>query len=61
MPIISSFFGIGIHIFYKENKPGHFHAEHQGRQAKFDLDSEVIGQGDIPFGSVVSSSVRGFV
>jgi hypothetical protein len=31
MPIISTFFGIVIRMFYKEHEPPHFHAEHQGR------------------------------
>ena len=34
MPIISTFFGIVIRMFYKEHEPPHFHAEHQGQQAK---------------------------
>jgi hypothetical protein len=37
MPIISIFFGIVIRMYYKEHEPGHFHAEHQGQQGKFDL------------------------
>ncbi len=23
-------------MYYKEHEPGHFHAEHQGQQGKFD-------------------------
>ena len=37
--------GIVIRMFYKEHEPAHFHAEHQGQQAKFDLDGKpVAGQ-----------------
>ena len=42
MPIISAFFGIVIRMFYREHEPIHFHAEHQGQQASFKLDGEVL-------------------
>ena len=42
MPIVSVFFGIVIRMFYKEHEPAHFHAEHQGQQAKFDLEGKPI-------------------
>jgi hypothetical protein len=29
-------------MFYKEHEPPHFHAEHQGQQAKCDFDGEII-------------------
>ena len=41
MPIISVFFGIVVRMFYKEHEPGHFHAEHQGQQGKFDFSGEM--------------------
>ena len=41
MPIISVFFGIIIRMCYKEHEPGHFHAEHQGQQGKFDFSGEM--------------------
>lgn len=37
MPVISTFFGIIIRMFYREHEPAHFHAEHAGQQATFDL------------------------
>jgi uncharacterized protein DUF2442/uncharacterized protein DUF4160 len=37
MPIISTFFGVVVRMFYEEHEPAHFHAEHQGEQGKFDL------------------------
>jgi hypothetical protein len=42
VPIISVFFGIVVRMFYKEHEPAHFHAEHQGQQAKFDLEGKLI-------------------
>jgi len=42
MPIISTFFGIVIRMFYKEHEPPHFHVEYQGQQAKCNFDGEVI-------------------
>jgi len=42
MPIISTFFGIIIRMFYREHEPAHFHAEHQGQQGKFDFDGSMI-------------------
>ena len=42
MPIISVFFGIVIRMFYKEHEPPHFHAEHQGQQAKVAFDGELL-------------------
>ncbi len=42
MPIIAAFFGIVIRMFYKEHEPAHFHAEHQGQQAKVDFDGNVV-------------------
>ncbi len=42
MPVISVFFGIIVRMFYREHGPAHFHAEHQGQQATFDLDGQII-------------------
>jgi hypothetical protein len=42
MPIISTFFGIVIRMFYRDHEPAHFHAEHQGQHAKFDLNGDLI-------------------
>ena len=40
MPIISTFFGIVIRMYYQEHAPPHFHAEYQGRQGTFDFDGQ---------------------
>lgn len=37
-------------MFYKEHEPAHFHAEHQGQQAKFDLKGKLIA-GNIESGT----------
>lgn len=29
-------------MFYKEHEPAHFHAEHQGQQAKFDFGGKMV-------------------
>ena len=29
-------------MFYREHDPAHFHAEHQGQRASFDLAGEVL-------------------
>ncbi|HEX9774562.1 MAG TPA: DUF4160 domain-containing protein [Actinomycetota bacterium] len=38
MPVISTFFGIVIRMYYRDHAPPHFHAEHQGEQATFTFD-----------------------
>jgi uncharacterized protein DUF4160 len=42
MPIISTFFGIMIRMFYSEHGIPHFHAEHQGQRASFTFDGELL-------------------
>ena len=42
MPVISTFFGIVIRMFYREHGVPHFHAEYQGQQATFALDGEIL-------------------
>jgi hypothetical protein len=42
MPIISTFFGIVIRMFYRDHEPAHFHAEYQGQPAKFNFAGGVI-------------------
>jgi hypothetical protein len=41
MPIIATFFGIIVRMFYRGHEPAHFHAEHQGQQGKFDFDGKM--------------------
>lgn len=42
MPIISTFFGIVIRMFYEDHPPPHFHAEQQGQQGIFGFDGVMI-------------------
>ena len=42
MPVISTFFGIVIRMFYREHGVPHFHAEYQGQQATFTFDGEPL-------------------
>lgn len=46
MPVISTFFGIVIRMFYREHGVPHFHAEFQGQQATFTFDGEILA-GDL--------------
>ena len=45
MPVLSTFFGIVIRMFYRDHGPPHFHAEYQGQQATFTFDGEVVAGG----------------
>ena len=42
MPVISTFFGIVIRMYYQEHGVAHFHAEYQGQQATFTLNGEIL-------------------
>jgi uncharacterized protein DUF4160 len=42
MPVISTFFGIVIRMFYRELGVPHFHADYQGQQATFTFDGEPL-------------------
>lgn len=42
MPVIATFFGIVIRMFYQEHGPAHFHAEYQGQQATFDFNGQIL-------------------
>lgn len=52
MPIISTFFGIIIRMFFDDHVPPHFHAEFQGQEATFDF------QGKLLQGSMRSATAR---
>ena len=47
MPIISTFFGIIIRMYFDDHDPPHFHAEYQGETAIVGLDGLVI-VGELP-------------
>ncbi|MBM2815285.1 MAG: hypothetical protein HW421_2047 [Ignavibacteria bacterium] len=46
MANVSIFQGVVACMFYADQKPPHFHAEHLGNEAKFDFDGNMIA-GDI--------------
>ena len=42
MPIISTFFGTVIRMYYQEHAPRHFHAEYQGQHGTFDFAGQPL-------------------
>lgn len=42
MPVIATFFGIVIRMYYREHGVAHFHAEYQGQHATFTTDGEIL-------------------
>ena len=52
MPIISSFFGIIIRMFFDDHDPPHFHVEYQGQFSTFDFSGKLLS------GELRSSRVR---
>lgn len=52
VPIISTFFGIIIRMFFDDHEPAHFHAEYQGANATFDFSGKLL------VGSIRSATAR---
>ena len=50
MPIISTFFGIIIRMYFDDHAPPHFHAEHAGQDALVDFTGRII-EGEIASGT----------
>jgi hypothetical protein len=48
MPEISRFYGINVSLHLREYPPAHFHAEHQGHEAVFDIATLRLLQGRLP-------------
>ena len=42
MPVISTFFGIMIRMYFGDHPPPHFHAEYQGEKATFAFNGELL-------------------
>ena len=42
MPVISTFFGIVVRMFFGDHPPPHFHAEYQGEKGTFTFDGQAI-------------------
>jgi hypothetical protein len=45
MPIISTFFGIIIRMYFGDHNPPHFHVEFRGEKATFNFDGQLISGG----------------
>jgi len=52
MPIISTFFGIIIRMFFDDHGTRHFHAEYQGQQASFEFSGRLLA------GSIRSATAK---
>lgn len=48
MPIISSFYGIKITMYYNDHVPPHFHAEYNGHKALIDIENAQVISGSLP-------------
>jgi uncharacterized protein DUF4160 len=48
MPIIASFFGIYIRMYFDDHAPPHFHVEYQGHEAFVAIGDGAILQGELP-------------
>lgn len=46
MPIIATFFGIIIRMFYDDHNPPHIHVEYQGNKVLIDFQGNIL-QGDL--------------
>jgi len=42
MPVISTFFGIIIRMYFDDHDPAHFHVEYQGQLATFDFSGKLL-------------------
>jgi hypothetical protein len=52
MPVISTFFGIVIRMYFGDHPPPHFHAEYQGEKATFNF------RGEVQAGSISSKTAQ---
>ena len=48
MPLISTFYGVQIYIYYREHGRPHYHAFYQGFEATFDIQTGQILLGTFP-------------
>jgi hypothetical protein len=55
MPIISTFFGIIIRMYFGDHNPPHFHVEFQGEKATFTFDGQLLA------GTISSGTARKLV
>jgi hypothetical protein len=48
MPEISRFYGIVVQLYYGDHPPPHFHVRYAGQNAKFDIESLSVIDGQLP-------------
>ena len=48
MPIISTFFGIIVRMYFADHGPPHIHVEYQGHEALIAISDGSIVQGELP-------------
>ncbi|MGH8274070.1 MAG: DUF4160 domain-containing protein [Candidatus Acidiferrales bacterium] len=48
MPIISSFFGIYVRMYFDDHPPPHIHVEYQGHEALIAIADGAIAAGSLP-------------
>jgi hypothetical protein len=48
MPIISTFFGIYVRMYFADHGPPHIHVEYQGQEALIGIASGMILAGSLP-------------
>lgn len=48
MPIISTFFGIHIRMYFADHGPAHVHVEYQGQEALVAIDDGALLAGRLP-------------
>lgn len=48
MPVVSSFLGISITMYYGDHPPKHFHATYNEYEAAVNIDTQEIIEGDLP-------------
>ena len=48
MPVISMFYGIVIHMYWKEHNPPHFHAEYAEHEVAINIQTLEVIEGKMP-------------
>ncbi|MBQ6733708.1 MAG: DUF4160 domain-containing protein [Lachnospiraceae bacterium] len=48
MPEITRFYGITIHMFFKDHQPPHFHAEYAGEEEVIEIQTGRVLEGKLP-------------
>lgn len=48
MPVISSFYGIIIYLYFEDHNPPHFHAKYNEYEALISIETLGIIKGDLP-------------